>query len=313
MSSWHAYGTPVRVYNRRVLPRREERESNKIRERILSLLGDVRATVAASLELVRKINERQESGGDKTAESTKKGANVQPTIRSVVEIPLGLIDSYKADQRQSSRHQRRQVALGTANLEVQKRLSKYTLGAFIAAGAYALIAFVQWRDLRHNSEIEQRAWMEAVVDWSNFPNANTATIQIANTGKSPAFNPHIIARMEIIPTKEKPSFVWKFRPHLDDQFSLDFPGRPEPPTTISLFDDQPKPAVRKLTAPETKMLNGGDAYMVVWGFVIYTDPFRSRWTRFCDWKTFQAQYIPDFNARPCVIWNSVGDGESPDE
>ena len=171
---------------------------------------------------------------------------------------------------------------------------------------YAVVTWFQWHDLH----IEQRAWIKAVLDWNQFPATNKVPIQLFNVGKSPAKTPHMITRMEIVPSKSPPSFVWKFLPHLDDEFPFDFPGDSHTAEPSSLVDTNL--VARKLTDAEAMDIADGKAYVAVFGFVIYSDQFGEHWTRFCTWRAFSKQYS-EFTARPCVQWNAVGDGKSPDE
>ena len=174
---------------------------------------------------------------------------------------------------------------------------------------YAIITFWQWRDLRHNFLVEQRAWVKVVLDWSNFTTTNKVQVSVTNFGKDTASKARLIARTEIVDSKAAPSFVWKFRPHADDQLSLIFPGDSRAAVAASMLDDN---APRGLTSEESRALMDGNAYIIVWGFVMYADSFGQHWTRFCDWRDF-SKVRTDFYARSCVVWNSVGDGKSPDE
>jgi hypothetical protein len=185
------------------------------------------------------------------------------------------------------------------------------IGILFAIG-YAVVTFFQWRDLRDNFMVQQRAWMKAGVDWSEFMTNSSLKVQISNTGKSPAFNIHEIALIEIVPKKNEPSFTWKVegKSHLDDQFGFTFPGDSEPPSPLMFFVGVNIP--RRLTPAESKTLSDGDSYAVAWGFITYRDSFGPHWTRFCSWKSFYPGNS-EFNARSCVLWNSAGDGKSPDE
>jgi hypothetical protein len=94
----------------------------------------------------------------------------------------------------------------------------------IAAIALAVLTYLQWYDLRHNFTVEQRAWLKPNLDWSNFATTNSVPLSVTNFGKHPAINPRMIFRMEIVDAKAGPSFIWKFRPHSDNQMSLIFPN-----------------------------------------------------------------------------------------
>jgi hypothetical protein len=180
-------------------------------------------------------------------------------------------------------------------------------GGVIAGIGYAVVTFWQWRDLRHNFQVDQRAWIKATVIWTGFPSTEQTLIRIANTGKSVAISPHAVAIMEIVNAKSEPSLMWKFRPHQNVQFSLDFPGDIEEPFPLTFFAENN--SARKLSEAEKQSLTAGTSYVVASGLVIYSDQFGEHWTRFCSWQGFAKD--ASFSSRPCVAWNAVGDGEPP--
>lgn len=183
---------------------------------------------------------------------------------------------------------------------------------------YAVVTYYEWKDLRHNFTIEQRSWLKATLDWSKFQTDNSVPIVIANFGKSPAVNPRIMGKMEILDADSLPTFIWKLTPHSVDQESLIFPGDPRFAFGAAMLEKTSKEdryTFRRLTPDEALRLANGKSYVIVWGFIIYDDSFGNHWTRFCEWKNFPKDPTEyrEFQARPCVVWNSVGDGKSPDE
>ena len=165
--------------------------------------------------------------------------------------------------------------------------------AIPCAIGYAVVTYFQWRDIRHNFEADQRAWIR--VQWmiSDDP-ASRVKMRVTNTGKTPAFATHTDAVFEIVNRNAVPSLSLSQNHTRNDSPPL-FPG-----------DDDGFEVYRpiELTTAERQDLIDGRSYLAIFGLVIYGDQFGGHWTRFCNWKGYTAG---DFESRPCVLWNAVGD------
>jgi hypothetical protein len=185
-------------------------------------------------------------------------------------------------------------------------------GIGIAAGiGYASVTYVQWKDLRHNFEVDQRAWVRvryAILKDKLSENdvMNSWPLTVQNIGKSPAKHTLVNAQFEIVPKIAPPSLSFN-RPHTQVQVSLLFPTDDDTfPVALQSNSDK----VHNLSVDEIRDLTSGRSYLAVFALVAYEDQFGEHWTRFCNWKSFSE--TPDtFQARDCIAWNEVGDGKPP--
>ena len=81
-------------------------------------------------------------------------------------------------------------------------------GVGIAAGiGYAFVTYLQWKDLRHNFQVSERAWLKLEVI---FPRSATTDMQVnvivANIGKSAALGSVIQTMFEIVKSENTPIF-----------------------------------------------------------------------------------------------------------
>lgn len=190
-------------------------------------------------------------------------------------------------------------------LKISKR-GLEALGILFAIG-YAIVTYFEWKDLRHNFEVEQRAWIKAEVNMPATLDPKDVVVVVArNIGKSPALKFQGGVIFEVVDANRPPSFPpgrVQMRQSAgrmifpSDSISFESGLTPTPPDMIS----QP------LTPAEIRSLSSGDAYLVAFGTLVYQDQFGQHWTRFCSWKSFQIG-PRDFDSGECVNWNSVGDG-----
>ncbi len=181
----------------------------------------------------------------------------------------------------------------------------------IAGIGYAVVTYFQWRDLRHNFEVDQRAWVRFgyatlgdKIDEKTVMNAWPLTVQ--NVGKSPAFAILVNGQFEIVPKTVAPSFSFS-RPHTLVQVSTLFPTDS---SGFSIALQSNSDTVHTISIDEIHDLTAGRSYLAVFAVVTYQDQFGPHWTRFCTWKGFPEK-PGNFSARDCVAWNSAGDGEAP--
>jgi hypothetical protein len=185
-------------------------------------------------------------------------------------------------------------------------------GVGIAAGIlYASVSYLQWRDLRHNFEIEQRAWISVHMSDPNVYGdvSASAALTMTNVGKSPALGIAAHMLFEVVDRHNGPSLVLPRTAYVS---RLLFPTDTFP---VTITPRDPKTGEgRKLTPTEFANLVKGNSYMAIFGQITYTDQFGMHWTRFCSWHPYNSLFatIPYFfNPRPCVQYNAVGDGEPP--
>ena len=176
----------------------------------------------------------------------------------------------------------------------------------IAVIVYTSLTWLQWRDLRHNFEVDQRAWIKPLYKQPVDDTVSIWQLRMNNIGKSPALRVFLIAVCENIPSQESPSFNRSgFNAGVISEVPLMFQGSDETDVgTISI----PCAKGDHFTPGEVDALKGGTAYLAQWGQVIYADQFGPHWTRFCSWRKYSTMPDSAFNARSCVAFNAVGDG-----
>jgi hypothetical protein len=172
----------------------------------------------------------------------------------------------------------------------------------LAAIAYAFVTYWQWRDLRNNFMVEQRAWIRS-SGYVFVHTVKTVTMRIDNTGKSPAFDIKLIAQFQILPIKTAPSFT------IDD---------PTTGTIAPMFPGDHKDMVPVgpgdiFTDAENRAIANLQAYMLVFGYFTYSDQFGKHWTRFCEWGANPSPEHPSavLPTQSCIAYNWVGDGDPP--
>lgn len=172
---------------------------------------------------------------------------------------------------------------------------------------YAIVTYLQWRDLRHNFQVDQRAWVRVEIVLPNVATSSVA-MKVTNMGRSPAVESVIDAMVGIIPADRAPSAEF-IKGHDRVSFALLFPNQWGDFEASVRSSDGSR---RSFTEAEVQGLISGKSYIAVFGQMWYRDQFGLHWTRFCDWKAYN-QYPAKFNAGPCVSSNAVGDGMPPAE
>jgi F0F1-type ATP synthase membrane subunit c/vacuolar-type H+-ATPase subunit K len=98
------------------------------------------------------------------------------------------------------------------------------LGVGIGIG-YACVTYFQWRDLRHNFEIDQRAWLEVTTNLGKTNDIPyTVEITVKNLGKSVATGIIGAGAFEIASRDNQPMFTKYQQPHTAVMESIIFPG-----------------------------------------------------------------------------------------
>ena len=100
----------------------------------------------------------EEEGTDKKQASAKKNDYTIPlSIRPVFEFPEDFVENQESAQNRTYRLQKRETAIASLNLKVQKRLNRVAFWTLISATIYAAITFGQWYELRKNFRVDERA------------------------------------------------------------------------------------------------------------------------------------------------------------
>jgi hypothetical protein len=180
------------------------------------------------------------------------------------------------------------------------------LVAWLAGVAIAFITYLQWRDLRHNFEVNERALIKATVKIpSTLTDQLTPNVEYRNVGKSVAERLYSRAFVEIVPRDQRPIFEKEKMFHSNDIGPI-FPGEYVSDELTERERASVDPNAKPLTPSELESLKNGGAYVVVYGAVIYRDQFGMHWTRFCQSRVFKSGvYSVDW----CVAYNRLAEGK----
>jgi len=173
---------------------------------------------------------------------------------------------------------------------------------------YAIVTCFQWRDLRHNFQTEQRAWL---VQKATFPDDNgikhgvgnvpIATVNISNSGKTPAKSINWQIGLEIPRSAEEVQFDYSSSNGGGFSNLLN-------PNTGPLFTRVKLNGDHILTQTDADDLLNGRRYIAVYGKGHYNDIFEStHWFTFCYWLWYYQGYAV-YAADGCTRYNDTGDG-----
>jgi hypothetical protein len=249
----------------------------------------------------KKTTKQQDDGYDKNAQvncSSLVATEINPT-------PL---KPEEADNK-NAKHAKGDSMLGWVKRNGWKIFEGLGI---IAVIWYAVVTHVEWTDLRHNFEVDQRAWvrfryalLKDKISETDVVNSWPLTVQ--NIGKSPARHTFVNAHFEIVPKTAPPTLVFS-RQHTQVQVSLLFPTDDNSfPVALESSSDAP----HNLSVDEIRELTSGRSYLAVFAQVTYDDQFGEHWTRFCTWKSFGINPSDRFDASGCIAWNEAGEGKPP--
>ena len=178
---------------------------------------------------------------------------------------------------------------------------------------YAVVSYLQWRDLRGNFELNERAWIspEAVSSQpATLRVGDEAFINVSfkNSGKTPARDLFVTLAVETIQSGKAPAFSYARNDRA--RFGL-LP--PNGSTSMRVSTTRGTHGLgtsgRAITAPFLNMLTSAAAVLYVHGHVIYQDIFNQyHWTTFC-YAMEPREASVGFGY--CPEHNDVGDGKSP--
>jgi hypothetical protein len=162
---------------------------------------------------------------------------------------------------------------------------RFEIIALVAGVGYAVVTYLQWRDLRGNFASAQRSWIrvDLGIPAKLDPSASIA-ILLRNIGKSPALRLEGGVMVQVVDADSSPSFpkgTVNLRKILANML---FPSD-EVSFNSGRTPNNPDGTVRPLDAEESRRLAAGDAYLAIWGIIAYRDGFGDHWTRFCTSKT----------------------------
>jgi hypothetical protein len=184
---------------------------------------------------------------------------------------------------------------------------------FSFAATYAIVTYLQWRDLRHNFrdqyrsfEANERSWMRVEVVWpKEIPMDGRIALKVTNVGKSPALNTITHVAIQVVNHSVPPNFQLNGFHAMIQSSAILFPGDGGEPNPVDR--DNPGGGVIGISDSEKQDLESGQSYLAVFGLTFYSDQFGDHWTRFCDWKPFTNNHSLTFSASECVRFNGVGD------
>jgi hypothetical protein len=180
--------------------------------------------------------------------------------------------------------------------------------------AYAVVTYFQWRDLRHNFAVEERALIKVAIDPKQ-GDASTSDpafiermhniqvpVHIQNIGKNPATKVRAITRVELLPRNESPDFSYASPGVGYSTYDLNilFPTDTSP-MPVTMYRIGGFEAV--LTEEERKSLLDGSYYLVYYGKLTYSDGFGEHWTLYCGWHGFNERGT--YTSRPCSEYNAI--------
>ena|SRR3984893_16099852 len=177
-------------------------------------------------------------------------------------------------------------------------------GALLVLVAYTTFAGLQWEAMHDALTIDQRAWVSVVVP-SNFPldgSSIAASIQIANTGKTPAKDVEGDIIATVLKKSEAPSYDFSGgHPHNKLYAGTIFPNAPIS-TAVTVVRYEPQ--VAEPITPTLQLrqdIASGESFIIFYGRISYLDVFgKSHWTTFC---TASGSTIADLGK--CVNYNNV--------
>ena len=169
---------------------------------------------------------------------------------------------------------------------------------------YTTFAGLQWEAMHDALLVDQRAWVSVVVPPS-FPlegSSIPASIQIANTGKTPAKDVEGDIVATVLKKGEEPSFdLSTGHPHNKLYAGAIFPNAPINTTIAIVRYGALTPETVVLTPELRQQIANGESFVILYGRITYDDVFgASHWTAFC---TGSGSAMGDL--RKCLTYNDV--------
>jgi len=178
------------------------------------------------------------------------------------------------------------------------------VSALLVLVVYTTFAGLQWEAMHDALLVDQRAWVSVVVP-SSFPlegSSIPASIQITNTGKTPAKDVDGDIVATVLKKGEEPSFDFSTgHPHNKLYAGAIFPNAPIN-TTITVVRYGPQTPDTVVPTPELRQqIANGESFIIFYGKITYVDVFgASHWTAFC---TGSGRAMGDL--KKCLSYNDV--------
>jgi hypothetical protein len=157
--------------------------------------------------------------------------------------------------------------------------------AVVVLVVYTTFAGLQWESMHDALLVDQRAWVSVVVP-NSFPlegSSISASIQIANTGKTPAKDVEGEIVATVLKKGEEPSFDFSTgHPHNKLYAGAIFPNAPIN-TTITVVRYGSEAPETIVPTPELRQqIANGESFIIFYGKITYVDVFgASHSTAFC--------------------------------
>jgi hypothetical protein len=180
------------------------------------------------------------------------------------------------------------------------------VAAVVVLVVYTTFAGLQWEAAHDALLVDQRAWVNVVVP-TNFPldgSSIPASIQIANTGKTPAKHIEGDVVATVLKKGEEPSFdLSTGHPHNRIYAGAIFPNAPIN-TSATVVRYGPQTAETIVPTPVLRQeITNGESLIIFYGRITYSDIFgTSHWTSFC---TASGSAMGDL--KKCISYNDVDD------
>jgi hypothetical protein len=273
----------------------------RLLQQIVRLLKDLQAAL-------RLQSQPQPSGAAKQKNKGKdSGYTVQPTIRSILDLPPGFIKEYEASEKKSRRLQQRETAIAALNVKIQKRIALLAFGSVIAGVLYAAISATQWYELRKNFRIDERAWI-GVMQVCRESSSDTKTFSIEGCGVEDPQQPTVTFKV-VFKNFGKTAAIrlhsWISLARSESELRTPEFGGPNeiyPPGVV--FNSNTLPL-------ERSRLGDPKQWIYVYGKVWYDDTFHAHhWMTYC----FERHVFEPANAsRECTVFNDCDDCGNAEE
>jgi len=180
------------------------------------------------------------------------------------------------------------------------------VAAVLVLVVYTTFAGLQWEAMHDALSVDQRAWISVIVP-TNFPLEGSfilASIQITNTGKTPAKDVEGEIVATVLKKGEDPSFDFSTgHPHNRLYAGALFPNAPLN-TAISVVRYGPLAPEPVVPTPQLRQeIAKGDSFIIFYGKISYFDVFgAAHWTQFCTGSGAAIQMI---DLKKCINYNDV--------
>ena len=178
------------------------------------------------------------------------------------------------------------------------------VAAVVVLVVYTTFAGLQWESMHDALLVDQRAWVSVVVP-NSFPlegSSIPASIQIANTGKTPAKDVEGDIVATVLKKGDEPSFDFSTgHPHNKLYAGAIFPNAPiNTNITVVRYASQAPETI--VPTPELRQqIANGEFFIILYGKITYVDVFgASHSTTFC---TGSGSAMGDL--RKCLSYNDV--------